>query len=70
MAIAIAPHGINLLTTFGFLSAQQCRQVVDKSRVVWENLEAWVREKIQGYVQDLLEEEVVCKNEKAVYPQG
>jgi transposase-like protein len=26
--------------------------------VVWENLEAWVRGRIQGYLQDLLEEEV------------
>lgn len=33
-------------------------KVVDKSRVVWENLEAWVREKSRRYVQDLLEEEV------------
>jgi hypothetical protein len=31
---------------------------VTRSRVVWENLEAWVRRRIQGYLQDLLEEEV------------
>jgi len=29
-----------------------------KSSVVWENLERWVRNQIQGYLQDLLEEEV------------
>jgi hypothetical protein len=39
---------------------ERITKVVDKSRVVWENLEAWVREKIQGYVQDLLEEEVTA----------
>ena len=37
---------------------ERITKVVDKSRVVWESLEAWVRERIQGYVQDLLEEEV------------
>jgi putative transposase len=39
---------------------ERITKVVDKSRVVWESLEAWVREKIQGYVQDLLEEEVTA----------
>jgi putative transposase len=29
-----------------------------RSSVVWENLEEWVRRRIQGYLQDLLEEEV------------
>jgi putative transposase len=37
---------------------ERITKVVDKSRVVWKNLEAWVRAMIQGYVQDLLEEEV------------
>lgn len=39
---------------------ERITKVVDKSRVVWESLEAWVRERIQGYVQDLLEEEVTA----------
>lgn len=37
---------------------KQTTEGVTRSRVVWENLEAWVRGKIQGYLQDLLEEEV------------
>lgn len=37
---------------------EQSTEGVKKSSVVWENLEEWVRGKIQGYLQDLLEEEV------------
>ena len=29
-----------------------------KSKVIWETLEAFVREKVQGFIQDVLEEEV------------
>lgn len=32
-----------------------CREA---ARVCWENLEGWVRQRVQGYIQDLLEEEV------------
>ena len=28
------------------------------SRVVWDNLEEWVREKVQDFIQSLLEEEI------------
>ncbi len=34
------------------------RCLIWKSSVVWENLEQWVRGKIQGYLQDLLEDEM------------
>lgn len=37
---------------------KQSIERVGRSSVVWENLEAWVRGRIQGYLQDLLEEEV------------
>jgi len=37
---------------------EQSTEGVKKSSVVWENLEGWVRNQIQGYLQDLLEEEV------------
>lgn len=37
---------------------KQSTEGVKKSSVVWENLEGWVRSQIQGYLQDLLEEEV------------
>lgn len=37
---------------------KQSTEGVKKSSVVWENLEGWVRSRIQGYLQDLLEEEV------------
>ncbi|MGH8511177.1 MAG: transposase, partial [Gammaproteobacteria bacterium] len=37
---------------------EQSTEGVKKSSVVWENLEGWVRGRIQGYLQDLLEEEV------------
>jgi transposase-like protein len=30
----------------------------EAGRVCWENLDEWVRERVQGYVQDLLDEEV------------
>jgi len=30
----------------------------ESARVCWESLEGWVRERVQGYVQDLLQEEV------------
>ncbi len=30
----------------------------EAARVCWENLEGWVRQQVQGYIQDLLEEEV------------
>jgi transposase-like protein len=29
-----------------------------ESRACWENLESWVRQKVQGFVQELLEQEV------------
>jgi putative transposase len=37
---------------------EQSTEEVKKSSVVWENLEGWVRNQIQGYLQHLLEEEV------------
>jgi len=37
---------------------EQSTEGVKKSSVVWENLEEWVRGKIQCYLQDILEEEV------------
>ena len=37
---------------------KQSTEGVGRSSVVWENLEEWVRGRIQGYLQDLLEEEV------------
>ena len=30
----------------------------ERSRVVWEDLEEWVRQKVQGFVQTIMEEEV------------
>jgi len=30
----------------------------ESARVCWASLEGWVRERVQGYVQDLLQEEV------------
>jgi len=30
------------------------------SRVVWDNLEEWVRKKVQEFIQSLLEEEIVA----------
>jgi len=29
------------------------------SRIVWDNLEEWVRRKVQEFIQSLLEEEIV-----------
>jgi len=34
------------------------RGETESARVCWESLEGWVRERVQGYVQDLLQEEV------------
>ncbi len=39
------------------MSKQKIEESVE-SRVCFEELEDWVREKIQGWVQELLEEEV------------
>mgnify|MGYP007109721772 CR=1 FL=1 len=30
----------------------------ETSRIVWDNLEEWVRRKVQGFIQSLLEEEI------------
>src|SRR5579885_2242723 len=37
---------------------QQSTATPASSSVTWDSLEAWVRERIQGFIQDLLEEEV------------
>lgn len=39
---------------------ERITKAVEKSRVVWENLEFWAREKVRGYLQDMLEEEVTA----------
>ncbi len=51
---------------------KQSTERVSKSSVVWENLEQWVRGKIQGYLQDLLEDEmtVFLGREKSVRRAG
>lgn len=38
---------------------QKSTEEVPSSKVIWESLEDWVRFKIRGFLQDLLEEEVV-----------
>lgn len=38
--------------------SKQSTKEGERSSIVWENLEEWVRGKVQGYLQDLLEEEV------------
>ena len=37
--------------------SKQSTEEGERSSIVWENLEEWVRGKVQGYLQDLLEEE-------------
>jgi hypothetical protein len=37
---------------------QQSTATPASSSVTWDSLEAWVRERIQGFIQDLVEEEV------------
>jgi putative transposase len=37
---------------------KQITEGAETSRVVWDNLEEWVRENVQGFIQSLLEEEI------------